>query len=71
MQVPRSKKIHSDLVSGVVFFFGGILWAAIAHQFVPLTRIGVVIIAAPSLVLTAVGVFHCGLYFLDKLRRQD
>jgi hypothetical protein len=71
MQVPRSKTIHSDLVSGVIFFFGGILWAAIARQFVPLTRIGVVIIAVPSLVLIAVGIFHYGLYFLEKLRRQD
>jgi hypothetical protein len=59
-----------DLVSGVLFVLGGLLWAVVARQFVPFTRIGVAIVAMPALVLTAVGVIRLGLYLIDKLQKQ-
>ena len=62
--------MNADLVSGVLLFLAGILWAVVARHFVPLTRVGVLIVAVPSLVLAAMGVLRCGLYLMDRLRKR-
>ena len=62
--------LKSDLFTGALFFLGGLLWAVVTRWFVPFTRIGVVIIAVPALLLTALGVIHYGLYLTGKLQKR-
>lgn len=62
--------MNSDLVSGVLLFIGGIVWAAVARHYFVLTRASVLIIALPALVLTAAGLLRCGMYFLGRLGRR-
>jgi hypothetical protein len=62
--------MNGDLVSGVLLILAGILWAVVARHFVPLTRVGVLIVAVPSLMLTAMGVLRYGFYLMDRLRRR-
>jgi len=56
--------MKSDLLTGVLFFLAGLLWAVVARHYVRFNRIGVVIIAVPALVLIAVGVIRCVLYLI-------
>ena len=61
--------MKSDLLTGVLFFLAGLLWAVVARHYVRFNRIGVVIIAVPALVLIAVGVIRCVLYLICRLQK--
>ena len=62
--------MNSNLVTGVLLFLGGIVWAVVARHYFVLTRATVPIIALPALVLTAAGLLRCGMYFLERLGRR-
>jgi len=47
--------MNSDFVNGALCLFGGMIWAAIARQWVPDAKVGVAIIFVPARVLMFVG----------------